>query len=139
MLIFLILTITPLLLMIFGIINLKKVQNSKNNISWLEVLWFIPMLVLMYFAGTIFSEILFGDTGNGSRMAVLGIVYFILITFAALYGYLTTLTTSPKGKVYRILLIIAMPLLFVPIFVFSAYLFGSIQLELLKDFLKELW
>lgn len=128
MLIFLVLTITSLLLTIFTIKNLKRIQNNRNNINWFEILWLIPMLVLIYFIGTIFSEVLFGDTGNGSRMAVLGIVYIILINFAALYGYLTTLVTNPKGKVHKTLLIITMPLLFVPIYPFI--FLASICLEL---------
>jgi hypothetical protein len=78
------------------------------------------MLLPMYVAASTSCHILFEvDSGNGSAMAVSAAIYYLSITFAALFGYLTTLSKYSKGLFCKVILLLMMFLLFVPVLYFS--------------------
>jgi len=125
--------IPAFLLMIFSLRNLRKPQNNLKSKKFIEVLWLLPMYILIGLAWAIASGVIFGDTGNGSKMAAYSVIYDILVTLAAGYGYLTTVTKSFKGLVYRWLLILAGFIIFLPFMVFCIQIQIIFLIETLKS------
>lgn len=116
-----------------GLKNINNPQNSGFKINFFEIFWLAPTYLLISLSWIISSETIFGDTGNGSKMAVYAIIFYILTTLASLLGYLATMIKKSKGRTFRWSLIIASLLIFFPFYVFCIQLSVIFSIEALKS------